>query len=151
MNSALWLRKLIIVLQHVGLLYPRHNVVHVAQLCHLSSFSWCGCLQAKQAVDAMLSLAKQAGLQVLQYEGLADIATPATNQACALLCCCTSLLLCLCYFQQFLSCLSVYSAQRTQDVMHVTINTEHCPIKQQSLIFGFNIIENDHGAFQCCC
>lgn len=51
-----------------------------------SLISWYGCLQAKQAVDAMLNLAKQAGLQVLQYEGLADIATPATDQARALLC-----------------------------------------------------------------
>lgn len=37
-------------------------------------------VQAKQAVDAMLDLANQAGLHVLQHEGLSHIAAPAADQ-----------------------------------------------------------------------
>lgn len=36
--------------------------------------------QAKLAVDAMLKSAKQAGLEVLQREGLSGLTTPASDQ-----------------------------------------------------------------------
>ena len=41
-------------------------------------------MQAKEAVNAMLHLAKQAGLEVLQHEGLAGVITPAPDQVCSL-------------------------------------------------------------------
>lgn len=41
-------------------------------------------MQAKEAVNAMLHLAKQAGLEVLQHEGLAGVTTPAPHQVYSL-------------------------------------------------------------------
>ena len=41
-------------------------------------------MQAKDAVNAMLHLAKQAGLEILQYEGLAGVTTPAADQVYSL-------------------------------------------------------------------